>query len=61
MVPVSRTVRTDSIVDKMILCFTYSSTLDWMLPEILPGGRGVEIPLVAIVKFPDGKLAHGHI
>jgi carboxymethylenebutenolidase len=32
-----------------------------MLPNIFPTNRRVEIPLVAIVKFRDGKLAHEHI
>ena len=32
-----------------------------MLPGIAPTGKRVEIPLVAIVQFRDGKLAHEHI
>ena len=32
-----------------------------MLPGIAPTNRRVEIPLVAIVRFRDGKLAHEHI
>jgi carboxymethylenebutenolidase len=32
-----------------------------MLPGVAPTGRRVEIPLVAIVKFEGGKLAHEHI
>ena len=32
-----------------------------MLPGIKPTGRRVEIPLVAIVRFVDGKVAHEHI
>ena len=32
-----------------------------MLPGIKPTGRRVEIPLVAIVHFRGGKLAHEHI
>jgi carboxymethylenebutenolidase len=35
--------------------------MDWMLPGIPPTGKQVEIPLVAIVQFRDGKLAHEHI
>ena len=35
--------------------------MDWMLPGIAPPGRRVEIPLVAIVRFREGKLAHEHI
>ena len=32
-----------------------------MLPGVAPTGRRVEVPLVAIVRFRDGKLAHEHI
>ena len=32
-----------------------------MLPGVAPTGRRVEVPLVAIVKFRDGKVAHEHI
>jgi carboxymethylenebutenolidase len=61
MVPVSRTVGHDRIVDEMIFSFTHTSAVDWMLPGIPPTGRTVEIPLVAIIQFRDGKLAHEHI
>ncbi len=61
MIPVSRTVGTDSVVDEMIFRFTHTSSIDWMLPGIAPTGRTVEVPLVAIVQFRDGKVAHEHI
>jgi carboxymethylenebutenolidase len=61
MAPVSRTVGTDQIVDEMIFSFTHTSEIDWMLPGIAPTGRKVEVPLVAIVHFRDGKVAHEHI
>jgi carboxymethylenebutenolidase len=32
-----------------------------MLPGILPTNRRIEIAMVAIVKFRDGKLEHEHI
>ncbi|HEY2048648.1 MAG TPA: nuclear transport factor 2 family protein [Caulobacteraceae bacterium] len=59
--PVSRTVGEDQIVDEMIFSFTHTSEIDWMLPGVAPTGRRVEIPLVAIVRFRDGKVAHEHI
>ena len=58
---VSRTVGADSLVDEMIFSFTHTSEVDWMLPGVAPTGRRVEIPLIAIVRFEDGKLAHEHI
>ena len=32
-----------------------------MLPGVAPTGKHVKIPLVVIVHFRDGKLAHEHI
>ena len=61
LTPVSRTVGVDQLVDEMIFSFTHTLEMPWMLPGIAPTGRRVEIPLVAIVHFRDGKLAHEHI
>ena len=61
MTPVSRTIGEDQIVDEMIFKFTHTIPMDWMLPGIFPTGKPVEVPLVAIVRFRDNKLAHEHI
>ena len=61
MTPVSRTIGTDQLVDEMVISFTHTIEMDWMLPGIPPTGRPVEVPLVVIVRFRDGKLAHEHI
>jgi carboxymethylenebutenolidase len=59
--PVSRTVGDDRIVDELVFQFTHTIAMDWMLPGVAPTGRRVEFPLVVIVHFRDGKLAHEHI
>ena len=61
MVPISRTIGSDQVVDEMVFKFTHTIPMDWMLPGIAPTGKRVEVPLVAIVRFRDGKLAHEHI
>ena len=61
LVPISRTVGADSLVDEILFRFTHTSEIDWMLPGIPPTGRKVEIPLVAIVRFQGDKLVHEHI
>ena len=61
MIPISRTIGNDQLVDEMIFKFTHTIRMDWMLPGVAPTGRRVEVPLVAIVQFRDGKLAHEHI
>ena len=61
LVPISRTIGVDRLVDEMLFCFTHDIEIDWMLPGIPPTGRPVEIPLVAIVNFRGDKLYHEHI
>ncbi len=61
IVPLSRTIGTERLVDEMIFRFTHTIEMDWMLPGIPPTGKRVECALVVIVQFRDGKLAHEHI
>ena len=61
MTPISRTIGSDQLVDEMVIRFTHTIEIDWMLPGIAPTGRPVEAALVVVVRFRDGKLAHEHI
>ena len=61
LVPISRTIGTDQLVDEMVATFTHTIQIDWMLPGVAPTGKRVEVPVVAIIRFRDGKLAHEHI
>jgi carboxymethylenebutenolidase len=55
ILPVSRTIGTDRLVDEMIFRFTHTIEMDWMLPGIPPTGKPVEVPLVAVVHFRGGS------
>ena len=61
LTPVSRTIGTNQLVDEMVAKFTHTIQMDWMLPGIAPTGKQVEVPVVAIIRFRDGKLAHEHL
>ena len=61
IVPLSRTIGHQRLVDEMIFRFTHTVEMDWMLPGIAPTGKVVECGLVVIVNFRDGKLASEHI
>lgn len=58
---ISRTIGTHQIVDELIFKFTHNIQMDWMLNGIEPTGKRVEIPLVAIVGFHNGKIISEHI
>jgi carboxymethylenebutenolidase len=58
---VARTLGQDRLVDEIIFSFTHTAEMPWMLPGVPPTGRWVEVPLVVVVGFRDGKLAHERI
>jgi carboxymethylenebutenolidase len=58
---ISRTVGTDQIVDELILRFTHDAPLAFMLPGIPPTDKAVELAVVVVMKFENGKIAHEHI
>jgi carboxymethylenebutenolidase len=60
-VPVSRTIGQGRVVDELVLRFTHSIRMDWLLPGVPPTGKRVEVPMVAIVQFDGDKVAHEHI
>ena len=61
LVPVSRTVGADRVVDEMLFSFTHDREIDWLLPGVAPTGKYVEIAIVAVINFRGGKLYHEHI
>jgi carboxymethylenebutenolidase len=61
LVPLSRTVDGERVVDEFIVRFTHSQEMPYLLPGIPPTGRRVEIPHVVIMGFDDGKVSYEHI
>jgi carboxymethylenebutenolidase len=56
MIPISRTIGADRLVDEMVVRFTHDIAMDWMLPGIAPTGKRVEHALVVVVQFREGKM-----
>lgn len=56
LVHISRTVGKDHVVDELILSFTHDRKIDFILPDVPPTGRYVELPHVVIMNFRDGKM-----
>ena len=61
LVPVSRIVGADHVVEESVLRFTHTIEIDWMLPGVAPTGRRVEIAVCSIVKMEGDRVAHEHI
>lgn len=61
MISVSQTIGDDQIVDELVIRFTHTMVIEWMLPGIPPTGKRVEMAVAVIVKVEGGKIAHEHI
>ena len=61
IVPISRTIGAERLVDEMVIRFTHDIEMEWMLPGIAPTGKRVECATVAVITFRDGKLYNEHI
>jgi carboxymethylenebutenolidase len=60
-IPVSRTFGEGQLVDEVVISFTHTITIDWMLPGVEPTGRPVFVAFVVVVGVEDGKIAYEHI
>lgn len=56
-VHVARTVGEDRIVDELIHQFTHDIEMPWILPGVAPTGKRVEVAVIVVVQFEDGKVA----
>jgi len=61
LVPLSRTVDGERVVDEFIVRFTHTREMPYWLPGVAATGRTVEIPHVVIMGFESGKVAYEHI
>lgn len=61
IIPVSRTVGAQRLVDEMIMSFTHDIPMPTFLPGVEPTGRAVRLPTVVVVEFEADKVAHERI
>lgn len=58
---ISRTYSEERLIDELIISFTHTDRIDWMLPGIEPTGKFVEVVFVVIVGIENGKVSYEHI
>ena len=58
---ISRTYSNERLVDELIISFTHTTKIDWMLPGINPTGKRVEVVFVVIVGIEGDKVSYEHI
>ena len=57
----SQTIGSDRFVEEMVVRFTHTIEMDWLLPTLRPTGRRAEFIVAAVIGFENGKVAHEHI
>jgi carboxymethylenebutenolidase len=58
---VSITVGEAQIVEELVISFTHTTMIEWMLPGLQPTGKQVQAAFAVIVGFEGDKVAHEHI
>jgi carboxymethylenebutenolidase len=57
----SQTIGSDRLVEEMVVRFTHTIEMDWLLPTLRPTGRRAEFIIAAVIGFEDGKVAYEHL
>ena len=57
----SQTCGADCIVEEMVMRFTHTIEMDWILPGVRPTGRSAEFALACVIQFEAGKVASEHL
>jgi carboxymethylenebutenolidase len=57
----SQTFGADQIVEEMVMRFTHTIEMEWLLPGVRATGRKAEFALAVIIHFEAGKVANEHL
>jgi len=57
LLPLSQTLGENRLIEEFVIRFTHSIEMGWMLPDLGPTGRRVEVAFVGIIEFDGGKIA----
>jgi carboxymethylenebutenolidase len=58
---VSVTVGRTRVVQELVISFTHTAEIEWMVPNIAPTNKKVEIAFVVVAGIENLKLTHEHI
>ncbi len=57
----SRTATASRVVDELLISFTHTCHVPWILPGVAPTGRAVRVVLVVVIGIADGLVESEHI
>lgn len=61
VIPVSRTIGEARVVDELVLRFTHSMQMDWVLPGLPATNKRIELAMVVVVHFEGDRIASENI
>lgn len=60
-IPISQTIAENTIVEEAVYSFTHDLELDWMIPGVPATGKRLEMAVIGVIKFENGKIASEHL
>jgi carboxymethylenebutenolidase len=48
-------------VEEAVYNFTHDQELEWMIPGVAATGKRIEMAIIGVIKFEDGKIASEHL
>lgn len=54
---INRVATDDCIVEEAKIRFHHTKQMDWFLPGVPPTGKPIEVAMVIVVEFRDGRMA----
>jgi carboxymethylenebutenolidase len=58
---ISQTIAEDTIVEEAVYAFTHDQAMDWMIPGVPATGKRIEMAVIGVIKFENGKIASEHL
>ncbi len=60
-VPISQVVGENILAEEAVYQFTHAQVMDWLIPGVPPTGKRLEVGVVGIITFENGKVATEHL
>jgi carboxymethylenebutenolidase len=60
-IPISQVIGENILTEEAVYQFTHDQVMDWLVPGVPPTGKHVEVGVVAIITFKNGKIASEHV
>jgi carboxymethylenebutenolidase len=58
---ISQALGTNILAEEAVYQFTHDRPMDWLIPGVPPTGKRVEVGVVGIITFENGKIASEHL